>query len=352
MIKNIAVIGAGTISKRHLTAYKSIPGIKVVTVCDLNVDLAKSLAAEFGVPAYCSDYMDVLNDPSIDAVSIATPTFTHGKLVVEALEHGKHVMCEKPPALTYQEALANEEAAKQAGKVLMYGFVCRFDTVNGFLKKYIDDGRMGEIYYAEASRMEKCAKINGWFRDKSKSGGGSLMDAAIHQLDLLLYFMGYPKVKSVKGYTSDVNKDLPERMKGLKTGYMAAGTAQVERTIESFATGYIALEGGKNIFIKAAHIANAPTSGTKFELIGDKGGVSFEGGELKMLSVDESDYFMVSHPIIKDGGPDFKAELQHFVDCCNGEAECICNAHQGSEIIKILNAIYESAETGKEIVFE
>ena len=347
----VAVIGAGTIAKSHLDAYRVTPGVTLATICDLNETRAWELAAEYGVEKACGDYHEILNDPTIDAVSIVTPTFTHGKIVGEALAAGKHVLCEKPPALTYEEALQNEEAAKQYGKVLMYGFVVRFMPNSYFLKEYVDAGRMGEIYYAEASRMSNSNTIGGWFRDKSKSGGGMLMDGAIHQLDLLLWLMGYPKVKSVKGFTSSVNNDLPERLRGYGAGYASADNNPIPRTIESFATGYITFEGGKNLVIKAAYIANTPNPGVKFELLGDKGGVSSDGDKQKFLTIDESNYFANFEPVIYDKSRHFEDEIQHFVDCCHGDAQCISNASQGTQIIRILNAIYESAETGREILF-
>ncbi len=347
----VAVIGAGTISKSHLHGYKALPNVTLAAVCDLNEERAWELAKEFGAEKACADYHEVLNDPTIEAVSIVTPTFTHGKIVCEALAAGKHVLCEKPPALTYEEALQNEETAKKSGKVLMYGFVVRFMPNSRFIKEYIDAGRLGEIYYAETSRMANSADIGGWFRDKTKSGGGMLMDAAIHQLDLLLWFMGYPKVKSVKGFTSDVNKDLPERLRGYASGYASADNKPIPRTIESFATGYITFEDEKNLVIKAAHIANTPNPGTRFELLGDKGGVSCEGDKLKFLTIDESNYFANFEPVIYEKSKHFEDEIRHFVDCCHGDAQCISNASQGTQIIRILNAIYESAETGREILF-
>ncbi len=347
----VAIIGAGTISKRHLDGYKVIPGVTLAAVCDLNEARARELAEEYGAEKAYADYHEVLNDPTIDAVSIVTPTFTHGKIVNEALAAGKHVLCEKPPALTYEEALQNEEAAKKSGKVLMYGFVVRFMDSSKYLKEYIEEGRMGEIYYAEASRMSNNSELGGWFRDKTKSGGGMLMDAAIHQLDLLLWLMGYPKVKSVKGFTSDVNKDLPERIRGTRASYLSADNTPIPRTIESFSTGYITFEDGKNLVIKAAHIANTPNVGTRYELLGDKSGVYSEGNGLKFRTIDEANFFADFHPMIAESGKHFNAEIQHFVDCCHGDAQCIPNASEGTQIIRILNAIYESAETGREILF-
>lgn len=347
----VAVIGAGTISKRHLDGYKAMPNVTLAAICDLNEERAWELAREYGAEKACADYREVLADPSVDAVSIVTPTFTHGKIVGEALAAGKHVLCEKPPALTYAEALENEEAAKKAGKVLMYGFVVRFMDSSKYLKEYIDAGRMGEIYYAETSRMSNTSNIGGWFRDKTKAGGGMLMDAAIHQLDLMLWLMGYPKVKSVKGFISDVNKDLPERIRGAKASYLSADNTRIPRTIESFSTGYITFEDGKNLVIKAAHIANTLNTGTRFELLGDKSGVYNDGSGLKFRTIDEANFFADFQPMIAESGKHFNAEIQHFVDCCYGNAQCIPNASEGTQIIRILNAIYESAETGREILF-
>lgn len=351
MIHNIAVIGAGNISKRHLDAYRQIPGITVSAICDLNNELAQLRAQEYGIPNVYTDYHNVLNAPDIDAVSIVTPTFTHAQIVREALTAGKHVLCEKPPALTYDEAVESERLAVQAGKVLMYGFVVRFQQENQLLKQLITEGRLGELYYAEATRTENCSGIGGWFRDKTKSGGGCLMDAAIHQLDLMLWLMDYSKVISVKGFTSDVNKDLPERIKGLQSGWEAADNAVIPRTIESFATGFITLEGGKNIIIKAAHISNTPNPGTRFELLGDRGGVYSDKDGLKMLTIDPSNYFVKTQPVINNRLDHFQAEIQHFVDCCNGQTRCIPNAHEGTQLMRVMNAIYASAENGEEIRF-
>lgn len=350
-MKNIAIIGAGEISKRHLAAYQASGEAKVVAICDLNEALAKARAAEYGIERVYADYHEMLADPSIDAVSIVTPTFTHGTIVKDALSAGKHVLCEKPPALTYEEALANEQAAKEAGKLLMYGLVCRYNPIYDLIKNYVDNGTLGDIYYAEAYRMQRCSKIGGWFCDKTKSGGGELMDAAIHQLDLLLYYMGYPKVKSIRGFTSDVNKDLPNRVQGLKNIYAAADNRRVERTVESFSSCYITFEGGKNLFLKAAQIANTLNPGTQFELMGDKGGVCVKDGQLRLVTINEQNYFVESQPVMTELPNAFHLEIQHFLDCCNGKAECRSNARHGTELIRIMNAIYESAETGKEILF-
>ncbi|MBQ3147328.1 MAG: Gfo/Idh/MocA family oxidoreductase [Oscillospiraceae bacterium] len=345
----IGIIGAGNIALRHLEACRIMDDVSVAAICDLNQTLAQSRATEYGIAHIFSDHRELLADPQIDAVSIVTPTFTHGSLVAEALRAGKHVLCEKPPALTYEEALANEQLAKEQGKLLMYGFVCRFHPMYAWLKDYIDAGKVGEIYYAEAYRMQRCSQIGGWFRDKEKCGGGQMMDAAIHQLDILLYYMGYPKVKSVRGYASYVNKDLPDRIQNVSGGYVSVDNQRIPRTVESFASAYITFEGGKNLFIKAAQVANTLNPGTQMELLGDRGGICFNSDGIRLLTVEDNQ-FVETKADIPDGPNHFTQEIRHFVDCCQGKAVCLAPAHHGTEIMRILNSIYKSAETGNEIV--
>lgn len=346
----IGIIGAGNIALRHLEACRAMDDVSVVAICDLNRELAQSRADEYGIPQVYTDHHALLADPQIDAVSIVTPTFTHGSLVAEALRAGKHVLCEKPPALTYEEALANEQLAKEQGKLLMYGFVCRFHSMYAWLKDYIDAGNVGEIYYAEAYRMQQCSQIGGWFRDKEKCGGGQMMDAAIHQLDILLYYMGYPKVKSIRGYTSYVNKELPDRIQDVNAGYVSVDNQRIPRTVESFASAYITFEGNKNLFIKAAQVANTLNPGTQLELLGDRGGICFGHDGIQLLTIEDNQ-FVKTKADVPDENNHFAVEIRNFVDSCQGKADCISPAWHGTQIMRILNSIYESAETGNEIVF-
>ena len=142
----IGMIGAGAICKRHLNAYQKNAQAEVTVICDLNEALVKRRAEAFGIAKYCTDPMEVIQDPEIDAVNILTPTFTHKDLVIAALRNGKHVLCEKPPALNAAEAAEIEAEAKASGKLMQYGFVVRFSREAEFLKDYIASGAMGCIY--------------------------------------------------------------------------------------------------------------------------------------------------------------------------------------------------------------
>jgi len=348
----IGLIGAGSIAKRHLKTFNANPNADVVCICDMNEERVQAMAKEFNVPNYCTDYMDILNDETVDAVVIVTPTFTHAPFVQEALNHGKHVMCEKPPALNVQEAQACADAAAKSGKLLMHAFSLRFSGTSTFLKNYIATGAMGDIYFAEAYRMERCSKLGGWFVNKELSGGGKLIDAGIHQLDLALYLMGHPKIKSVKGYTSHINAHLPGVMKGSKAIYSSADKNSYERSVESVASGMVTFENGACLMLKASDVLNIVDEGKGVELCGTKAGIKISGkGELRMVTVDDSGYYLQSSPVLTESVDTFTQELNHFVDCCVNGTECICKPEQAVEVMRVITAIYESAESGKEILF-
>ncbi len=347
----IGVIGAGAISEFHIEAYQKNPETEVVSICDVNESVAKARAEQFGIPHFYTDYKEILKDESIDAVSIVTPTFTHKNLVLEALQAGKHVLCEKPPAMSGEEAEECEKAAKAAGKILMYAFVIRFSKEIVYLKSLIDSGKLGEIYYAEASRLDRCCKLGGWFIDKAKAGGGALIDGAIHEIDAALYLMGYPKAKSVKGFTSTCNEHFPDVMKGTGNGWVSSDVQNYQRSVESMASGYVTFENGACLYVKASWILNTIKEGREIDLCGTKGGANFSPAGLKLLTVEDNNYYMESQPVLRDNVDIFAEEINHFADCCQGKAECICKPEQGTEIMKIIHGIYESAQTGKEVIF-
>jgi len=347
----IGIIGAGTISCKHLDSYSRNPFAEVKVICDANEETAKSRAAQFGIPAYCGSVDQLLADPEIEAVSIVTPTFTHKDLVLKALKAGKHVLCEKPPALRPEDVDECEQAAKEAGKLLMYGFVCRFRDEVQFLKEQIDAGRFGEIYYAEAMRLMRCFRIGGWFVDKEKSGGGQLIDGAIHELDEVLYLMNYPKIKSVSGYTTKRCGDLPDQVRGIKQGWNSADKNRYDRTIESAAMALVKFENGACLNIKASFVLNTVNPGRKVEICGTRGGAEHSASGVRTVTLNDQSFYEESNVILTDTQNPFDREINHFVDCIVNGTECIVKPWQGKEVIKLITAIYESAETGREVTF-
>ena len=350
---NVGIIGAGSISKNHLTNYAQNPNVNLIAIADLNEELAKEKAETYGLRYYTADYKKLLSDSEIDAVSIVTPTCTHSQIVIDALRAGKHVLCEKPPALNAEEAARCAEVAKETGKLLMYGLVCRFGSETRYLKELADQGKLGQIRYAEASRVGRCSQLKGWFVDKSKAGG-QMLDATIHEVDSCLWLMGYPKPVYVLGYTNDVNKDLPQKVKGEINYYQSSDTNRYERTVESMATALVTFENGACLHIKSGAIINSVNTGAFIDIAAEKAGARFNrfGKELKLVELTDENTFEESVPSFPDSKPAFQAEIDHFVDCCLNGTPCLVTPEEGVQLMRILDACYLSAETGKPVMFE
>lgn len=349
----VGIIGAGNISKYHIEAYNKNKNVELVAIADLNEALAKQRADAYHIPNYYTDYRKILENPEIDAVSIVTPTFTHCDMVIEALQAGKHCLCEKPPARTVAEAEKAVQAAKESGKLLMWAFVTRFLPETQILKKYIDEGKMGQIYHAEAVRLARYKICGGWFMNKEKSGGGALIDSTIHEIDAAMYLMGYPKVKSVLGFSTNANADMIGNLKCMKSAYNSCDTNTYEYNIESMASGYATLENGACLYAKSGYLSYNPVKGQYIEVMGNKGGARYTKTpekELKILS-NMDGYLMETSPVIENAGSAFDNEINHFVDCLVNDTPCICQPEQAIELLKIIEGIYRSAETGLPIVY-
>ena len=350
----VGIIGAGSISVEHIRTYIANKECEVVAIADINIELAKKRAEEYKIETVYSDYHEILNDKEIDAVSIATPTFTHKQMLIEAIESGKHILCEKPPALNATELKECAELAKGYDKCIMFALAARFWNEIKFLKEYVDSGKMGKILCAEAVRMHRCDSTKGWFLSKSKSGGGPLIDANIHEIDQALYLMGYPKPKTVMGFTSDFNKDLPSKIKSFNSGWVSADENTYERDVENVASAYITFENGSYLFIKTSTVLNTVTEGTYIEISGEKAGARVAplhpGEEIKMVDCIDDSYIREFTPVLDRADP-YQEEIDHFVDCCINGTKCICKMEEAILLMEIIDAIYESARTGEPVRF-
>ena len=268
----------------------------------------------------------------------------------DALAAGKHVLCEKPPALTSAEVQQCADAAKKAGKVLMYGLVLHFAAYTKYLKEYADNGGFGKIYAAEATRKSRTTNISGWFVDKKRSGGGMLMDAAIHEIDLVMYLMGYPKPKSILAYTSNINADLPKRLTGSSAGWKSATGEKCDRTVESMANGFVTFDNGACLSINTSHI-QFTKAGRFVEISGEKAGARIEGysGDVDMVHVENG--YMTDFKPSFDKGDAFLAQMNHFVDCCVNGTECLVKPENVVTLMTVMENLYKSAELGKAIEF-
>ena len=152
----VGIIGSGGIAQgAHLPGYAACPDVEIVAVADVSEATARAAAEKFKVPQVFTDYRKMLRLPEIDAVSVCTPNFMHKDATVAALKAGKHVLVEKPMAMNARECDAMLKAARESGKKLQVGFNNRFGGGAQALKKFIESGDMGEIYYARAQALRR-----------------------------------------------------------------------------------------------------------------------------------------------------------------------------------------------------
>ncbi|MFD0710710.1 Gfo/Idh/MocA family protein [Paenibacillus sp. GCM10027626] len=347
----IGVIGAGSISEAHLNAYKGNNEVEIFAICDLNKERAEAAAKKYGASHVYTDYNELLANPEIVAVSICTWNNTHAPISKAAVQAGKHVLVEKPLCRTVEEALDLQEAVRASGKILQVGFVRRYDPNAQMLNKFIQNGDVGEIYYAKASSIRRLGNPGGWFSDVERSGGGPLIDIGVHVIDLCWYLMGRPKVKSVSGntYKKLGNRNHIENL----SFYKAADYNAELNTVEDMTNALIRFENGSSIMVDVSFTLHAKKDEAMVKLFGTKGGLEVDPA----ISIITEKYNTILNidPQVDAQGFDFarafQGEIDHFVNCIKTGSEPISPVEDGVEIMKILRGIYESAQTGAEVHF-
>ncbi|MFC7364398.1 MULTISPECIES: Gfo/Idh/MocA family protein [Bhargavaea] len=348
----VCVIGAGMISDFHLQSYRQNRRVKLYGVYDLSMERAAEKAVRFGVQKVFRTAEEVFADPEVDAVSICTWNHTHAELGVKALEHGKHVLMEKPLAMTFPEALRIRDAAVEPDIVFQVGFVRRFAAGTRVLKTFIDDGLLGEIYYAKGTHLRRIGNPGGWFADRSRSGGGPLIDLGVHLLDVCWYLMGKPEVARIRGVTFS---ELGNRgnVEGLSF-YKAADYCAGKNDVEDLAAAMVTFKNGATLMIDVSFSLHAKQDETAIRLYGKNGGAELEP-EL-VLMTEQNDTILNIHPQIDhltiDFDEAFGAEIDHFVECCLDGKKSEAPLEDGIEVMKMLDGVYESSKTGREVVYD
>ena len=199
----VAIIGAGQVAdKVHASYYCTRNDLELVAVCDSRLSQAQALAEKYGNASVWDDPQAMLLAVKPDVVSVCSPNRFHYEHTLMALEAGCHVMCEKPPAMTAEQAREMCDTARKQGKVLAYDFHHRFALDTQQLREQVTNGVLGEIYVTTARALRRCG-VPGWgvFTNKELQGGGPLIDIGIHMLDAAMYVLGFPAVKSVNAHS-------------------------------------------------------------------------------------------------------------------------------------------------------
>ncbi len=356
----VGIIGCGGIANgKHLPSLKSLgERVELVAFCDIIVERAEKAKAEYGTPdaKVYEDYKELLKDESIQVVHVLTPNREHSFISIDALHAGKHVMCEKPMAKTYAEAVAMCEAAKETGKLLTIGYQTRYQGMSQHLKTLVENDELGEIYYAKAHAVRRRAVPTwGVFLNEEEQGGGPLIDIGTHALDLTLWEMDNYKPKMVLGTTY---KKLSDQ---LNQGNAWGNWDPEKFTVEDSAFGMIVMENGATINLEAAWALNTlDVIEASTSLCGTKAGADMRDG-LRINGIHHNRQY-TEKVNMEAGGAAFyegtgsgspaEVECKVFYDAVEFGSELCVKPEQAATVTRILEAIYTSAKTGKPVVFE
>lgn len=352
------IIGCGGIANgKHMPAVKNLKDVEMVAFCDLELEKAQKAAKEYGTPdaKVYTDYKELLKDKSIDTIHVCTPNRSHSFISVDALEAGKNVICEKPMAINYTEAMKMIDAAKKTGKILTIGYQNRYRPDSQYLKAECEKDTFGDIYFAKARALRRRAVPTwGVFLNEYEQGGGPLIDIGTHALDLTLWMMNNYKPKYVVGTTYHKLNE--------QTGTANAfGDWKPEEfTVEDSAFGFVVMENGATIILESSWALNTLEVGEAITAFsGTKAGADMFQG-LRINGVNNSRQY-VTNPDFSSGGVAFydggaidpnTMEQRIFYNAVQGKGELCVLPEQAATVTRILGGIYESSKTGKPYYFE
>jgi predicted dehydrogenase len=352
------VIGAG-IGKFHIEGYQKHSGAEVAALADVNPAALVATADKFDICGRYTDYKTMLADPAIDCVSVCVPNALHMPVVMDCLEAGKDVLCEKPLARNAKEGEKMVAAAKKAGRKFMIQFNNRYRPESKLLKEYVTSGEIGDVYFARCGwlRRNGIPGWGGWFTNKELAGGGPLIDLAVHMLDLTMWLMGNPEPECVLASTYSV---FGPKMEAL--GPWGTPNKKGKFDVEDMAVAMIKFAGGKTIAVEASWASRCKREWVYSTLMGSNAGASLERvfsfDGVDDSSIDTLELFTQEHGVpvnrnlVVEPDPAMGRHnaVLHFVDCLlDDKVEMISPATDGLRIMKVLDAAYKSAETGKAV---
>ena len=366
----VGFIGCGGIANgKHLPGMaQQTEKVDLVAFCDLIPARAERTAKEYGTQdaKVYTDYHELLANPSIDAVHVLTPNIAHCEITVAALEAGKHVLCEKPMAATEADAKKMLEARDRTGKMLTIGYQYRHFPVNRIAKQVVSDGWLGDIYYAEASYLRRRGVPTwGVFTDKSKQGGGPLIDIGTHALDLTLFLMDNYEPEYVVGTSFEkLGRLLGPDQQGQNSGDKPDTWDNTTFEVEDSAIGHIKMKNGAVINLRASWAINmvAETGASNEAIVtlaGTKAGLDTTDQIVRLNHViaKQASVTYVGEkaapyiPGFSSGPAPVSVEADIWVKALCGEGDLFVKAEEAYTVTKILDAIYESSRTNKPFYF-
>lgn len=329
----IAIIGLGGIAQLvHLPILNKLKNVSIEAVAELNKNKLNSLASKFNIKNKFQDYNELLEKVDFDAAIIATPTNTHKDIAVNILKNKKPVLIEKPIALNYEEAKEISEAAKKYATRAMVGLNLRFRPDAMLLKSLINSGELGKIFYIKSGWLKKQSSTENWFMKKQQSGGGVVIDLGILLLDLALWLLEYSKVKSVSVQTF----------------------RHQTSSVEDSAVGLLRFENSAVIHLEASWSLYSEKDSFTLTAFGTEGTAHLNPlRAYKRIEATHIDYTSTSGANDKNlFKKSYENELKHFIGAVKGNNPFLSSIDEALTRMKILQAIYQSAENNSEILIK
>jgi predicted dehydrogenase len=327
----IGLVGVGAAAQiNHIPALHRTEGVEIVALCDRDPEKAARVAQKFGIAHSSGRLDDLLANDELDAVDLCTPNFLHAPMAMAALEAGKHVLCERPLARSADEAASMARAAKKADRVLMCALQHRFRADALLLKKFVEKGDLGDLFFAKAGWLRQRADWDSdeWRRQKRESGGGVVLDLGFQMLDLSLWMMGNPAVESV---TASVHR-------------------QRKGEVEDSASAFFRLASGATLTLELTWGLLMEKDFAYVNLFGSGGAAllnplrvhkGMHGSLVNVTPNLETSRNQYKHSI--------EAQIGHFADVLRKGVKPMGTAEEILPVMELMDAIYRSAEQGREV---
>ncbi len=345
----VGIVGAGGIAQfGHIPSFQKLAEVEVVALADPNKEKLEMVAKRFQIPETFADYRELIGKKEIDIISICSPNYLHKEQAILALSAGKDVLCEKPVAMNSKETEEILIKVKKTGRKFMVAFLHRFSSASVFLRKIINRGEFGDIYYARAGclRRRGIPGLGGWFTNKKLSGGGPLIDVGVHVLDKTYWLMDAPKPVSVIGVTYQKFKKIATDGSWPPPDSRVGDKFTGPFDVEDLAGAFIRFANGATLVLEASWAGNSQT-GLTYDLFGTKAGAREDDSGLKIFGEDFG--------VLTDTVPDLPsvnlcdAEIKDFVSCIREGRAPITTPAEILAVSKIIEGIYRSASSGREV---
>ncbi len=347
----VAIIGCGTIANAaHGPSYGRNPNVEIAYCVDIILERAVALATAYGdeTTKAIIDYREAIADPTVTCVSVCVPNYLHAPITIDCLDAGKNVLCEKPAAMNYAEAVSMKEAADRNNRILNIGVVNRFSTAVNKVKDLIEGGELGVVYHVYCSfrSYRSIPGLGGPFTTKEMAGGGVLIDWGVHFLDLINYCIGGPAMKTA---SASAYNQLGKNLRDYVFTDMWAGPPNYagQCDVEEFITGMIRTDG-PTITLNGAWAQNIDERAMFIEFLGDKAGIKLEYGSNFTLYSTKGGMLTKTVPSFNMADM-FYEELDAFVKCAAVNGKIRSNIDSVLITAQMMDALYQSAEEGREI---